>query len=151
MRWLPTVKRTERLPDRFWPESSLLDDFFGDFAFGPALSQTARNFRPTVDIFEKEGNLVLSVELPGISEKEIDLSLDGNVLNIRGERESENKEDSKTYHRQESFHGTFRRSFALPETVDPEGIAADYKNGVLTVTIPHKPEAKPREIPVSVH
>ena len=135
MRWLPTVKRTERLPDRFWPESSLLDDFFGDFAFGPALSQTARNFRPTVDIFEKE----------------IDLSLDGNVLNIRGERESENKEDSKTYHRQESFHGTFRRSFALPETVDPEGIAADYKNGVLTVTIPHKPAAKPREIPVSVH
>ncbi len=151
MRWLPTVRRTEGLPDRFWPESSLLDDFFGDFAFAPALSQTARNFRPTVDIFEKEGNLVLSVELPGISEKEIDLSLDGNVLNIRGGREYENKEDSKTYHRQESFHGRFNRSFALPQTIDPEGITADYKNGVLTITIPHKPEAKPREIPVSVH
>ena len=99
---------------------------------------------------EKEGNLILRAELPGLSEKQIELKLEGNTLTLKGERKMENEDKKGTYHRVESCYGSFTRSFRLPDTVDTDKIHADYKNGILTVTIPQKSEAKPREIPVSV-
>ena len=71
-------------------------------------------------------------------------------MTLKGERKMENEENKNNYHRVESFYGSFSRSFRLPDTVDTEKINAEYKNGVLTVTIPQKPEVKPREIPVNV-
>lgn len=105
---------------------------------------------PAVDILEKNGEMILRCEIPGVTEKDIDLKLEGNVLALKGEKKLEHEEDRDNYHRVESFYGTFSRSFALPDTVDTDKIKADYKNGVLTVTIPQKPEVRPREIPVTV-
>ncbi len=95
--------------------------------------------------------MILKAELPGIEEKDIELTLEGNVLTLKGERKLDEKEERDNYRRIESYYGSFSRSFTLPETADRDSIKADYKNGVLTVTIPQKPEMKPREIPVSTN
>jgi HSP20 family protein len=129
--------------------SRLFEEFFNDFPFG-STPETRENWVPSVDILEKDGNLVLKAELPGLTEKQIDLKLEGTTLTLKGERKLENEDKKSNYHRIESFYGSFTRSFRLPETVDLEKINAEYKNGVLTVTIPQKPEVRPREIPVSV-
>jgi HSP20 family protein len=129
----------------------LFDDFFKDFSLGDSWLGTRESWIPSVDILEKDGNLILCAELPGMTEKDIDLKLEGNILTLKGERKIGNEEEKSTFHRVESYHGSFTRSFRLPETVDMEKINADYKNGVLTITLPLKPEVKPREIPVTVH
>jgi HSP20 family protein len=152
--WLiPTLRRTEQ--PTVWSERSvfpnLFDEFLTEWPFRSAFRETARSWTPAVDILEKDGNLILRAELPGVNEKEIDLKLEGNVLTLRGERKLEDEQENNNYHRRESFYGTFSRSFTLPETVDRDHIKADYKSGVLTVTIPQRPEVKPREIPVSVN
>jgi len=129
--------------------SHLFEDFFNDFPFANVSPEQKENWIPAVDILEKEGNLMLRAELPGMNEKEIDLKLEGNTLTLKGERKMDKEDKKNNYHRVESFYGSFTRSFRLPETVDLEKISADYKNGVLTVTIPQRPEVRPREIPVS--
>ena len=82
---------------------------------------------------------------------DIELKIEGSVLTLKGERKFENEEKRHDYHRVETSYGAFTRSFTLPDTVDTDKIKADYKNGILTVTIPQKPEVRPREIPVSVN
>jgi len=145
MRLIPYVTRTEApIANR------LFEEFFSDFPFGGSLPETRENWIPSVDILEKDGNLILRAELPGMTEKQIDLKLEGNTLTLKGERKMENEDKKSNYHRVESFYGSFTRSFRLPDTVDVEKINAEYKNGVLIVTLPQKPEVKPREIPVSV-
>jgi HSP20 family protein len=145
MRLVPYIRRSE-VPT----VSRLFEDFFNDFPFSSSFSENRENWMPSVDILEKDGNLVLRAELPGMSEKQIELKLEGNTLTLKGERKMEKEDDKTNYHRVESFYGSFTRSFRLPDTVDAEKISADYKNGVLTVTIPQRPEVRPREIPVSV-
>jgi HSP20 family protein len=150
MRLIPYVRRSE-IPSRLWPETShFFDEFFNDFPFSDSIVQNGENWMPAVDVLEKEGNLILRADLPGMTEKEIDLKLEGGTLTLKGERKIEDEDKNISYHRVESFHGSFTRVFRLPETVDCEKIKADFKNGVLTVTIPQKPEVKPREISVSV-
>jgi HSP20 family protein len=104
-----------------------------------------------VDILEKDGNILLRAELPGMTEKQIELKIEGDTLTLKGERKMDSEDKSDSYRRVESFYGSFARTFRLPDTADAEKISADYKNGILTVTIPKKPEVKPREIPVSIH
>jgi HSP20 family protein len=148
MRLIPYVRRSE-VPSRVWPETSpLFDEFFNDL---PIFSSTRGSDRwlPAVDILEKDGNLILRAEVPGLSEKDIELKLEGNILTLKGEKKLEHEEDRGNYHRLESYYGSFSRSFTLPDTVDRDSIKADCKSGVLTVTIPQKPEVRPREIPVS--
>jgi HSP20 family protein len=144
MRLVPYIRRSE-VP----ATSRLFEEFFNDFPFG-STPETRENWIPSVDILEKDGNLILKAELPGMTEKQIDLKLEGTTLTLKGERKLENEDKKSNYHRIESFYGSFTRSFRLPETVDLDKINAEYKNGVLTVTIPQKPEVRPREIPVSV-
>jgi len=86
-----------------------------------------------------------------MTEKQIDLKLEGNTLTLKGERKMDSEDKKNNYHRVESFYGSFIRTFRLPDTVDMDKISADYKNGVLTVTMPQKPEVRPREIPVNVN
>ncbi len=150
MRFVPSIRRTET-PATLWPDTTrFFEDFFDDFPFGGSLLSRRDDWVPAVDVLEKDGSLVLSAELPGIQEKDIDLKLEGSVLTLKGERKME-KDDKKTnYHRVETFYGSFCRSFTLPDSVDTEKIKAEFKNGILTITIPHKPEIQPREIPVSV-
>jgi len=148
MRLIPYVRRSE-LPSRIWPEtSSIFEDFLSDpFFSAPSLAKDS--WLPAVDILEKDGNLVLRAEIPGLSEKDIDLKLEGNILTLKGEKRQENRDERSNYHRIESYYGAFTRSFTLPESVDRDQIKADCKNGILTITIPQKPEVRPREIPVS--
>ncbi len=148
MRLIPYTRRSE-LSNRTWPESSLIDEFFNNFPWSVAARQREETWLPAVDILEKEGNLILRAELPGLDEKDIDLKLEGNVLTLKGERKLENEDKQNNYHRIERFHGAFSRSFTLPETLDFEKTSANYKNGILTISIPQKPEVRPREIPVS--
>jgi HSP20 family protein len=105
---------------------------------------------PSVDIFEHEGNLVLRAELPGIEPKDVDVHVENNVLTLRGERKFESEVKREKYHRVERAYGTFSRSFTLPNVVDTEKIKAEYKDGVLQVTLPQREEAKPKQIQVSV-
>jgi HSP20 family protein len=148
MRLIPYIRRTET-PARIWPDtSSLFEEFLSDPLFSSAARSSDR-WLPSVDIMEKDGNLVVRAEVPGVSEKDIELKLEGNVLTLKGEKKQEHEENLNNYHRMESFYGSFTRSFTLPDSVDRDGIKADYKNGILTVTIPQRPEVRPREIPVS--
>jgi HSP20 family protein len=146
MRLVPYFRRLETAET-----GRLFEDFFKGFPFGDSRFETGESWIPSVDILENDGNLILRAELPGMKEKDIDLKLEGNILTLKGERKMENEDSKSTFHRIESYHGSFTRSFRLPETIDMEKIGAEYKNGVLTITLPQKPEVKPREIPVAVH
>jgi HSP20 family protein len=105
---------------------------------------------PAVDINESEHELVVKADLPGIDPKDLDIRVENNVLSIRGERKFEKKVDQDNYLRVERTYGAFSRSFSLANTVNPEGIKADYQNGVLTLVIPKREEAKPKQIKVNV-
>ena len=144
MRLVPYVRRSEQPT-----VTRLFEEFFNEFPFN-SVPDTRDSWIPSVDILEKDGNLILRAELPGMTEKQIELKLEGNTLTLKGERKMENEDKKSNYHRIESYYGSFTRSFRLPDTVNPEKINAEYKNGVLTITIPQKPEVRPREIPVSV-
>jgi len=130
----------------------LFEDSLRGVARGPAEDDWALggSWAPAVDIFEHEGNLVLKAELPGIEAKDVDIRLENNVLTLRGERHFDNEVKRESYHRVERSYGTFSRSFTLPSVVDQEKIKAEYKDGVLRVTLPKKDEAKPKQISISV-
>jgi HSP20 family protein len=112
--------------------------------------QTSRPWSPAVDIFETENELVLKADLPEVEQKDIDVRVENQTLTLAGERKFEKKDSGKGFHRMERQYGSFVRSFAVPNTFDTENIAAQYQNGVLTVTLPKKEAAKPRQIKVAV-
>ena len=105
---------------------------------------------PAVDIFEQGDDIVLKAELPGIDADDVDIRVENNVLTLRGERKFESEVKREDCHRVERAYGTFSRSFTLPNVVDTEKIKADYKDGVLQVTLPQKEEAKPKQISIAV-
>jgi HSP20 family protein len=109
-----------------------------------------RPWSPAVDIYETENELVLKADLPDVDLKDIDVRVENQTLTISGERKFEQEQTGKGYHRIERSYGTFVRSFAVPNTFDTEHIAADFKNGVLSVSLPKKEAAKPRQIKVEV-
>ena len=108
------------------------------------------SWAPAVDIFENEHELIVKADLPDVKPEELDIRVENNILTIRGERKFEKKVDEKNYLRVERSYGAFARSFALANTVNSEAIKADYKDGVLTLTIPKREEAKPKQIRVNV-
>jgi HSP20 family protein len=103
-----------------------------------------------VDIFETEHELVVKADLPDIDPKDLDIRVENNILTIRGERKFENKVSQDKYLRVERAYGSFHRSFSLANTVNSEAIKADYNNGVLTLTVPKREEAKPKQIKINV-
>ena len=105
---------------------------------------------PTVDIYETEHELVVKADLPDIKPEELDIRVENNILTIRGERKFEKKVNESNYLRVERSYGSFSRSFSLANTVNTEAIKAEYKNGVLTLTVPKREEAKPKQIKVNV-
>jgi HSP20 family protein len=105
---------------------------------------------PAVDIYEQEGNIVLKAELPGVDPKDVDVRVENNVLTLRGERKVDSDVKKEGFHRVERAYGTFGRSFTLPTVVDTEKIKAEYKDGVLRVTLPKREEAKAKQISISV-
>jgi HSP20 family protein len=121
-------------------------DPFRDFGF------TAPNtWMPPVDIFQTgDHELVLKAELPDMSREDIDITVENFVLTVKGEKKLSHEVKEEQYHHLERRYGTFSRSFSLPQTVDSSRVAAEYKNGVLTVRLPLREEAKPRTIKVDV-
>ena len=107
---------------------------------------------PAVDIYEN-GNqeIVLQAELPGLKREDIDLRVENNTLTLRGERKHDTEVKQEQYHRVERSYGAFTRSFSLPNRIDTEKVRAEFKDGVLSITLPVKAEAKPRQIEVAVN
>lgn len=108
-----------------------------------------RTWAPSADISESDSDLVFTLDVPGLEKEELNISVDNGVLTVTGERKLEEVE-THDRHRVERWYGKIQRSFRLPRTVDAEKITATLKNGVLTLVVPKKEEAKPREIPVSI-
>jgi len=126
-----------------------MNRLFDTVRFQPEES-TLTTWAPSVDIYETENELVLKADLPDINEKDIDVRIENNMLTIRGERKFEQKVKEENYLRIERSYGSFSRSFSLPATVNAEAIKAEYKNGVLTVAVPKRAEAKPKLVKVNV-
>ncbi len=117
---------------------------------GPDEALTTANFAPAVDVYEDEHNITLKLEVPGIDEKDIDVSIANNTLTVRGERKFDKEEKEENFHRIERIYGSFTRSFTLPNTVDLEQVSAHYNKGVLKIRLAKKAEAKPKQIKVNV-
>lgn len=138
---------------RFNPET---EDFpAGLRLFQDSLSRlfsepASRPWSPPVDIYETENELVLKADLPEIDPKNVGIQLENGTLTLKGERKFEEQNNKRGFHRIERSYGSFVRAFSLPESVDSEKVKADYKNGVLTVTLPKKEVAKPKMINVEV-
>jgi HSP20 family protein len=117
----------------------------GGFPGGESVGWT-----PACDIYEDEDSVTLRFELAGVDPKDVEVRFENGVLTLRGDRKLEKEETRANYHRVELSYGTFTRSFSLPGTVDAEKIRAESRNGVLTVTLPKRSEAKARSIQVKV-
>ena len=111
---------------------------------------TSRPWSPAVDIYETENELVLKADVPEVDPKQVAIQMENGTLTLKGERRFDEQKNGRGFHRIERGYGSFVRAFSLPETVDPEKVKADYKNGVLTVTLPKKEVAKPRTVTVQV-
>jgi len=111
---------------------------------------TTANFAPPVDVYEDEHSITLKLEVPGVDEKAIDVSIENNTLTVRGERTLEKEEKAENFQRVERQYGSFTRSFTLPNSVDPEQVTAHYDKGVLKISLAKKAEAKPKQIKVNV-
>jgi len=123
--------------------------FSGNIARGFDDEGIARgSWSPNVDIYENKDQIVLEAELPGMKREDFDVSVENNIITLRGERQFEKKDESDNYHRVERAYGSFTRSFTLPNTVSAEGATADYRNGVLRVTLPKREETKARRIEI---
>jgi len=113
-------------------------------------SSESVGWTPACDIYEDDESLTLRFELAGVEPKDVDIRFENGVLTVRGERKLEREDQRENYHRVERSYGTFTRAFTLPASVDGEKIRAEAKNGVLSVTLPKRAEAKPRSIQVKV-
>ncbi len=124
---------------------------FGDVYLRDEDTGFRGSWTPAVDIFETDNHdLVLKAELPGMTREDIEVSVENNTLVLKGTKKFDSEVKEENYRRVERTYGTFHRSFTLPNTVDTSKVAADYKNGILTVTLPFREEAKPRTINVNV-
>ena len=112
--------------------------------------RTSRPWSPAVDIVETEDELIVKADLPDVPLEDIDVRVENGTLLLKGERKFEKEFADKGYHRIERSYGSFMRSFSVPSSVDTEKVSADYKNGVLTVTLPKKEAAKPKQVQVKV-
>jgi HSP20 family protein len=129
---------------------SQLNRLFSDFFGHATQEQNLTTWAPAVDIYEGENELVVKADLPGVKPEELDIRVENNILTIRGERKFDKKLDEKNYLRVERAYGSFARSFSLANTVNTDAIKADYKDGVLTLSVPKREEAKPKQIKVNV-
>ena len=127
-----------------------LASFFETFSdVNPGKEQPAfGSFTPAVDVYEDEHNLVLKLEVPGVNDEDLKISLENNTLTVTGERKFEKEEKEENFHRIERRYGSFTRTFRLPSTVDTENVQAGYDKGILKVRLAKRAEAKPKQIKI---
>ena len=133
------------------PERDLARWHRNPSAFFAGPDAAGATFAPAVDVAELDDRFVLSADLPGMKQEDIQIRVDDGVLVLSGSRKSEHSEEGKGYTMSERSYGKFSRSFRLGRHIDNEGIKADYKDGVLRVELPKSKEVQPRQIQVSVH
>jgi len=119
-------------------------------AFGDQKEVSLRTWVPPVDICETEDSLVLKAELPGIKSDDVEIRVEDNTLYLKGERKFEKEAKDENFHQVERSYGTFSRSFSLPSSIDSDKVKAEYQNGILTLTMPKREEAKPKTIKIDV-
>jgi HSP20 family protein len=146
--WQSFRSEIDRLFDRFpgfgFPSGRRM------FDCAPAVD-TGFNFNvPAVDVTEDDKAYKIAAELPGLEEKDIDISVTGDMLTLKGERHQEKEENNKNWHVSERAYGLFQRVFALPDGIDRDKIAAEFSKGVLTVTLPKSPEAQKQQKKITV-
>jgi HSP20 family protein len=144
IRWKP-VRSLDNIQDEV---SRVFDSFFDAKPF--VRRGVDSGWDPDVDIVEDKDKVLVKIDLPGIEKDDIKVSVEENILTIKGERKAEKEEQDKSYHHVERVYGSFCRSFSLPSKVDAQSIRADYKNGVLSIDLPKAEEVKPKEIPINV-
>lgn len=144
VRWEPfsDVLGTQREFDRLFRDS--LPRFFSED------EASTRPWAPAVDIYETGNDIVLKAELPGVDPKDVEVRVEDNTLYLKGERKFEKEVKEENYHRVERSYGAFSRSFSLPNSIDADQVGAEYKDGVLTLTLPKREEAKPKTIKIAV-
>jgi HSP20 family protein len=128
----------------------LFNTFFDAPTAGGNGSSTARRWLPAMDLVETEEDFVLRVDLPGLTEQDVNIELEDSVLTVSGERKAEHEERKEGYYRVERASGSFSRSLTLPEGVDAEAVRASFDRGVLEVRIPKPEQRKPRKVSISV-
>jgi len=125
---------------------SILNEFFNP---GVCIDEReTRVWNPVVDVYENDEEIVVKAEVPGVEKKDISVDINDGVLTVKGERRHEEKVPEDRFYRKERVYGKFQRSFRLPEGTDYDKINADFKNGILTVTVPKVEEKKPKQITV---
>ena len=144
MRWNP-IKDLLAIQEEM---NKLFDEKLDKFSGDAGLQE--RIWEPLVDIYEEEDKFVIKAEIPDVDKKDIDITIEDNVLTIKGEKKFEKEEKKENYLRAERFYGTFRRSFTLPASVEKDKIKAKLDKGVLTIEIPKKEETKPKKISIDV-
>jgi len=141
------------LRDPFWKDFNTLStrlNRYLDTASREDEADFLGAWSPAVDVYDKGNEVVIHAEIPGMKKEDIDVRVENNVLTIRGKKERREEVKEEGYFRTERAYGTFSRSFSLPTTVDVTKIGAEYKDGVLTLTVPKAEEAKPRQIDVKI-
>ena len=145
IRWEPAVEL-----NTIQNEMNRLFNSLFDAPVRSGTGDTARRWIPPMDLVESEDHYILHADLPGLSEKDVNIELESGVLTISGERRSELKDQKGGYRRVERAYGSFSRSLTLPEGVNPDAIAASFDRGVLEVRIPKPEQIKPRKVTISV-
>jgi HSP20 family protein len=125
-----------------------LASFFENWAPTGKDQLSAGTFVPPVDVYEDEQHLVLKLEVPGVNEEDINVSLENSTLSVQGERKFEKEEKEENFHRIERRYGSFTRTFRLPNTIDTEKVEANYEKGILKITLSKRAEAKPKQIKI---
>ena len=148
-RWDPFNEMSiqDRLNEFFNQPSGV---FTGPLSLFRGAEPTGTAFVPPVNVYEDEHNIIVTAELPGIEEKDLNITVENNVLTITGERKMETEVKKENFQRVERRYGRFTRSFALPPTVDPENVNAEFNNGVLKLTLQKREEAKPKQIKIGL-
>ena len=131
--------------------STLFDDLFSGNAFESVDRQLTGTSWPKVDIEENEGGYTIHADLPGLDKSDVSITVENGMLKIEGEKKVESRREKERYYHLERSYGKFCRTFALPDEVDAQKIAASMKNGVLELTLPKSEQAKPKSIEVKVN
>jgi HSP20 family protein len=153
IRWKPT-RELAQWPNDLWSMQREINRMFDSFMQGGTQDDGSfglNMWTPAVDIAERENEFEVKVELPGVSKDDVKITLESNILTIRGEKKQEKEDKGENHHRVERSYGSFQRSFMLPAIVKNDKIDANYRDGILTIMLPKAEEAKPKQIEVKVH
>jgi HSP20 family protein len=139
------AKRDQAFPS-LWRFDRMFEDLWSGFPF----SNRTEGFAPNLDVFEDDDGLTIQAELPGLSQKDVNVEVDGSLLTLRGEKSHDEEKQDRQYHRIERRYGAFLRQVQLPSSADTDKISAIHRDGVLTIRVPKRPEARKKSVQIDV-